>query len=388
VPAYLRRDLERVEHLTDRAETIDQVQSEQDRLAQETNAGDAAAPRAPVLADRQIDVASRIAEVSAHDLPGAPVARGGGASGPLDKMDDPNWRGRATAAVVKAQEQLAAMPQHLTAAREEAAALKQAAERVEMAKHDAAAAPADRRSALERAVRQAEAERKDAEKRLRNTALPVIPAAAEALARRLEPFEPESAGAREVVGRQLALALQEFDQAAAKGDAPGADRPAAAAREAIDAAQKELARAQDVFTERDPLIAAKWFARAAADSLTRSPPDFQSAYRRQMDTSQALSRAWDRTVHEAAAQRLSIVPSMQSLYGVPMPAPILAGKRGAEAKGAASVSDLAAIREWGRLRTREVEELNAPLRETEAPGYEKALQLYFESLSKTSAQGK
>jgi hypothetical protein len=388
VPAYLRRDLERVEHLTDRAETIDQVQSEQDRLAQETKTVDAAAPQAPLLADRQIDVASRIAEVSAHDAPGAPAGPGGGASGFLDKMDDPNWRGRATAAVVKAQEQLAAMPQHLTAAREEAAALKQAAERVEMAKREAAAAPADRRSALERAARQAEDERKDAEKRLRNTALPVIPAAAAALARRLAPFEPESAAAREVVGRRLASALQDFDQAAATGDAPGADRAAAAARDAIDAAQKELARAQDEFTERDPLVAAKWFARAAADSLTRSPPDFQSAYRRQMDTSQALSRAWDRTVHEAAAQRMSLVPSMQSLYGVPMPAPILAGKRGGDAQGAASVSDLAAIREWGRLRPREVEELNAPLRETEAPGYEKALQLYFESLSRTSAEQK
>jgi hypothetical protein len=35
-----------------------------------------------------------------------------------------------------------------------------------------------------------------------------------------------------------------------------------------------------------------------------------------------------------------------------------------------------------------VEELNAPLRETEAPGYEKALQLYFESLSRTSGEAK
>jgi hypothetical protein len=34
-----------------------------------------------------------------------------------------------------------------------------------------------------------------------------------------------------------------------------------------------------------------------------------------------------------------------------------------------------------------VEELNAPLRETEAPGYERALQLYFEMLSRPSAEG-
>jgi hypothetical protein len=34
-----------------------------------------------------------------------------------------------------------------------------------------------------------------------------------------------------------------------------------------------------------------------------------------------------------------------------------------------------------------VEELNAPLRETDAPGYEKALQLYFESLGKSAGEG-
>jgi hypothetical protein len=79
---------------------------------------------------------------------------------------------------------------------------------------------------------------------------------------------------------------------------------------------------------------------------------------------------------------------MQSLYGVAMPMPLVAGRRAGEPKGAASVSDLAAIREWGRLRPRQVEDLNAPLRETEAPGYEKALQLYFESLSRTSGEAK
>ena len=384
VAGYLRRDLDRVEHLTDRAETIDRVQSDQDAIARETQTVDTgAASQAPVLADRQLDVAQRIAEVTAHEDPTAAVDPASAAA--FDRAEDPNWRGRATAAVVRAQEQLAAMPQHLTRAREEAASLRQAAERVEMARREAAAAPPEQKSALERAARQAEQERKEAEKRLRNAALPVLPSTVEALAVRLAPFEPESTAAREVMRRELALALQAFEEAALGGDSAAADRAAAAARAAIEAAQQELARAQDVFTERDPLIAAKWFARAAADSLTRSPPDLQSAYRRQMDTSQALSRAWDRTVHEAAAQRLSLVPSMQSLYGVPVPAPVLTarGRRGADREAAAdAVSDIASVREWGRLRPREVEELNAPIRESEAPGYERALQLYFETLSK------
>jgi hypothetical protein len=389
-PAYLRRDFDRVDRLTDRAETIDRVQSDQERLAQETqsSAAQPSTPEAPALVDRQLDVAQRIEEVAAHDDPSAPepvpsiLAR---------NADDPNWRGRATAAVVRAQEQLAAMPQHLTRAQEEAAALRQAVERVEMAKREAAAAPPDRKSALDGAARQAEQEWQTAEQRFRAAVAPVAASAAEALSARLAPFEPEGAAARQVLGGELAGALRDFEQASLQTDPAAADRAlaaAAAARQAIDAAQRELAAAQDEFTSRDPLVAAKWFARAAADSLTRSPPDFQSAYRRQMDTSQALSRAWDRTVHDAAAQRLSLVPSMQSLFGVAVPAPVLAaGKRAGEQKVGGPVSDMASVREWGRLRTREVEELNAPLRETDAPGYEKALQLYFESLGKSAGEG-
>jgi len=385
-PAYLRREFDRVESLTDRAETIDRVQSDQERIAQETqsSAKQPATPEAPALVDRQLDVAQRIEEVAAHDDPSAPepapsiLAR---------NADDPNWRGRATAAVVKAQEQLASMPQYLTRAQEEAASLQQAVDRVAMAKRELASAPADRKPAMDAAVRQAELERQSAEQRFRASAAPVAPAEAEALSARLGPFEPESAAARRVLGGDLAGALRDFEQASLRNDGPAADRAALAARQAIDAAQRELAAAQDELTSRDPLVAAKWFARAAADSLTRSPPDFQSAYRRQMDTSQALSRAWDRTVHDAAAQRLSLLPSMQSLFGVAVPLPVLAGRPGGEQKVAGPVSDLASVREWGRLRTREVEELNAPLRETDAPGYEKALQLYFESLGKSAGDG-
>jgi hypothetical protein len=385
-PTYLRRDFDRVERLTDRAETIDRVQSEQERVAQETqtSASQPSAPEAPALVDRQLDVAQRIEEVAAHDEPARPEPTPSVVS---RNPDDPTWRGRATAALVRAQEQLAAMPQNLTRAQEEAAALRQATERVEMARREAAAAPDDRRPALESAARQAESERQNVEYRFRSVAAPVAAAVAEALAARLEPFEPESVAARRVLAGELAGALRELELASLRNDSGAVDRAAAAARQAIDAAQRELAAAQDEFTSRDPLVAAKWFARAAADSLTRSPPDFQSAYRRQMDTSQALSRAWDRTVHEAAAQRLSLVPSMQSLFGVAVPAPVLAaGKRGGEQNVTGPVSEMASVREWGRLRTREVEELNAPLREVDAPGYEKALQLYFESLGKPAGE--
>jgi hypothetical protein len=383
VPSYLRREFDRVDQLTDKAEVIDRVQSDQDRLARETRSADAAAG-APLLAERQGDVAQRIAEVTSHDGPapaGLPLPR---AEATADKAQDANWRGRATAAVISAQEQLAALPQQMTRAQEEAVALRGAAERVEMARREAAAAPADRRATLEQTARQAEQESRDLERHLRTSVLPTLLAGAASVAGGLASFEPDTSAARDVIGRQLVPALQDFEQSSLKGDLPAVERAAAAAREAVNGVHRELGRAQEELTSRDPLVAAKWFARAAADSLNRSPPDVQGAYRRQMDTSEALSRAWERTVHEAAAQRLSLVPSMQSLFRAPLPSAMPQGSGGGGGGDPSSgpAPDVASVREWGRLRTRDVEELNTPLRESEAPGYERALQLYFEILSR------
>jgi hypothetical protein len=139
------------------------------------------------------------------------------------------------------------------------------------------------RFAADRAARQMEQDAKDAEERTRRLCLPVLPAAAEALAERLGPFAPETAGARDAVSQQLVPALREFEQSALRKDddaASAADRAASSARTAIDIAQSQLALAQSAFTERDPLVAAKWFAHAAADSLAQSPPDVKAAQQR------------------------------------------------------------------------------------------------------------
>jgi hypothetical protein len=394
LPPSLVRDSQRVERLTAKAEKIDHIQTDQDKLADETRAAGAQPPRA--LAGRQRDVAERIADAGADEPPAsssgaagvvAPEAPASGGGSSVSAADDPNWRGRATATLLRVQEQLAAMPQDLTRSQEAASALRQAAARAQMARSDADAAPDDRKAALEMAARQADQDKADAEERFRAVALPVVPASAESLATALAQFEPESTAAREIVARQLVPALQGFEQVAKSGDAAAAERAAADARSAIVSAQAELARAQQLFTERDPLVAAKWFARAAADSLSRNPPDLTAAQRRQLEASLALSRAWDRTIHQAAAQRLALVPSMQSLFGVPV-APATRGGPGGTGTAPAPATDLASVREWGRLRPREMEDLTAPVRESEPVGYEKALQLYFQRLGQVQDNNK
>ena len=58
------------------------------------------------------------------------------------------------------------------------------------------------------------------------------------------------------------------------------------------------------------------------------------------------------------------------------------GTSGTGDKPATAVADLAPAREWGRLRLREMDDLPAPILESEPAGYEKALQLYFQRLGR------
>jgi hypothetical protein len=299
-----------------------------------------------------------------------------------DPANDPNWRSKASATVVAALEQLASMPQRLAEAKQSSDAWREALRRADNARQMAQQANGQGRAAADRAARQMEQDARDAEDRTRRLCLPVAPAAAEALAERLGPFAPEAAGARDVVSQQLVPALRDFEQAVLRtGDeaASAVDRAASAARTAIDAAQSQLALAQSAFTERDPLVAAKWFARAAADSLSQSPPDVKAAQQRQLDATAALAKAWDQTVHDAASQRLGLLPSMQPLYA----APTLTPPAGTDTSAAPT---MAAAREWSRLRPRDSDSaVSSPLREADPPGYEDALKKYFESL--TRAQG-
>jgi hypothetical protein len=300
-----------------------------------------------------------------------------------DPANDPNWRSKASSTVIGAREQLAGMPQRLAEARQASDAWRDALRRAANARRMAQETKGQARFAADRAARQMEQDAKDAEDRTRRLALPVLPAAAEALAERLGPFAPEAAGARDAVSQQLIPALRDFEQAVLRkeDDAVSAlDRSASSARTAIEAAQSQLVLAQTAFTERDPLVAAKWFARAAADSLAQSPPDVRSAQQRQLDATAALSKAWDQTIHDAASQRLGLLPSMQPLYA----APTLTPPGGSDN---AAAPTMAAAREWSRLRPRDSETaVSAPLREADPPGYEDALKRYFESLGKAGGK--
>jgi hypothetical protein len=353
------------------AKQVDTLGQTQQKLAEETRAAKDGRP--PELVGKQRTVADAIAKIERQEA----AANFNSDTGPSRDADDPNWRGRATAALLFAQEQLAAMPQELASAEEAATARREAADRANRARQEANAAAPDRKPVAGRAADQAEQDAKAAADRLDKAIEPVAPQVAADLAARLDPFAPEASAAREVVAKPLSAALTALAAAAKGNDAGAVARATADARHAMELAQKELAGAQESFTERDPLIAAKWFARAAADSLAKGTPDVRTALAHQSNASAALSRAWDRSIHHAAALRLSILPSLQSVYAPP-PAP---GER-----DTTSLSPLApayaALRDWGKLRPREGDDLAAPLHEATPPGYEEPLRLYFEAIGK------
>jgi hypothetical protein len=297
--------------------------------------------------------------------------------------DDSNWRSRATAALLKAQEELSAMPQALAAVESAVPARHDADMRAQAAKTDADNAPAERKEAADRADRQAAQDAAEAGDRLVLLLNPILPRAAADLANQLEPFAPEATAAHDSIKQALADALETLHQAASSGDTSGTTRAAADARQAIDAAQAQLARAQDALIARDPLITARWFANAAADSMIRSPGDLSTARLHQASATLALSRAWDRAIQRAASQRLALLPTFQSAYATPA-AP------GDHPPTLATPLDpnFSASRQWGQLRAGGDDQINTSLAAPDPAGFEEDLRLYFAAIEKAQEKGK
>ncbi len=356
------------------AETVDHLGQTQDRLAQEARQARAASRD---LIGRQQGVADQIARVE-RQRDQAVVA----SSAPAHDADDPSWRTRAVAALLAVQEHLAAVPRELAMAREAALGCRKAITRAAAAAQEAEqAASAERRPMLLRAAEQAERDAEDAVGRLDKALAPLSPATVSAWADDLDAFTPEAGGARDILADELPAAMVAFESACRDNDPDAVSSTSAAVRELVDAVQHELAEAQATFTERDPLAAARLFARAAADSLAANPADLHAALAHQANVTSALSRAWDRSIHRAAELRLSMQPSFQSLYVPALPAP-------RDSVTGTVLTTALPGREWRPTHTRAGDETASPFRETDPAGYEEPLRLYFESLGKAQERAK
>ncbi len=341
------------------ARRVDDLDQRQSQLAGRLASGDTAA----ALAEQQRSVA--------EEIDGVRLPREGDASTGYEQTDG---RERATTEVLAAIEQLAVMPQALAETQALASTQRNANHGVQTARAAALAAAEDQRGASRRAAEEAIQVAKDAAERVATASRSLNPSVARGLANRLASFAPETDSARDAIEARLIPALEAFEESLAGDDGDFVDRAAADTREAIQATQRELATARDLLVKRDPLAAAKWFARAAAQSLSASPPDVGGARRHQAGVFESLSRAWDQSIHRAAAERLAVVPSLSPVLGPPFP-----GGRGGRGQGSQQGGQFSNGQDWGRLRD-EGAGLDPGLRDSEPPGYEQSLRLYFEAL--------
>lgn len=367
------------------AERIDSLAAKQTALAAET--GLAEPDDAGAIAGKQDEIGDAIADV--HDATRPEV----------DGADDPDWRQEATAAIAAAQAQLAAMPQALASVARADAVRRDATERAKASLDAATAAAPEQRDALDRIARQADRDVAEASRQLALVAEPVKPSVAESMSARLGRYRPPTEASVEAIERELLPALRAVAQSLSADDASSLDRASAQTRKAIERVQAALAKAQDDLVERDPLVAAKWFSRAASAALRETPPDMVAARRHQQSAGVALSKAWDRSIHAAANQRLAGVPAFASVFnlfpnGRATDAGTVSGGMGVGENGAAAgaahrvMSLVPAVRQWGLMRPIGGQPTDAVRRDPDPPGFEEPIRLYFEALGKMKEGGK
>ncbi|HEY7116347.1 MAG TPA: hypothetical protein VH475_07170 [Tepidisphaeraceae bacterium] len=364
---------------------IDKLSQKQERLADQT-ASVADDTQAHAIAGAQRDVADQIGQTrldpssnSARPMPAEPSDTNAAAGPTADDL-----RQRATEAISQAQEKLASFPMQLMTAQQAAQTVAEVSSRLVAAQADAAEATPARRESAERVVGMVKSELDDARKAFGDAMAPLADRTADDLAESLRPFAPDTGAARGALGDSLKDSLANLrdvlTHSAETGDRAGVEPAAQGVRDAVAAAQDALRDAQNKVIERDPLVSARWFARAAADALDTAPPDKRAAVTHQKKTLEALSKAAVEALRRARTARLTQVPGFSSLY-LPLQTPgAWSDDPGVPGR---PLMTLPAPREWGRLRERlGTDPIDAPTGESEPPGYGDALRLYFEVLGR------
>jgi hypothetical protein len=271
----------------------------------------------------------------------------------------------------------------LSTAQQLAQGAADAAARLAAAEKAAADAPEALRESTERVAGMIKSELAETRESLDAALKPLADRAADDLVESLRPFTPDTSLAATTVEEYLNEAYADLRGALARsaesGDRAGVEVASQRVRDAVTQAQDALRDAQAQVIERDPLVSARWFARAAADALASAPPNKPTAVAHQRKTLEALSKAAAEALRRSKNARLAQVPSYAPLYLPPVP-----GGHDPDGRftGERFLPTLPGMRDWGRLRDRPGDAVDAPVRESEPPGYGDALRTYFEVLGK------
>ncbi len=343
------------------------------------------AQRLDKLADQQAQLATELDEAAGKNAADVAVGQQELAQ-EIKKADEQsddakgvqrNMRAEALSAIQQSQERLAAMPQQLQQMAQAADVQFQANDQVARLQQEAGAAQGEKKTAAQHAAERGQVAAADAKQRTAETATPVSAEVPKVMAANLQEYAPQTESAIAALQGKLAPALAELKQVVDANDVKGTTRQLTRTREAIAAAQEELRKAQAVVLDQDPLFAAQSYAQVAAKALQEYPPDVRGARQAQSQAAAALSQSWNQAIRQAAGARLGAVPELSSVYAPESPSNA----------AVAATANLAALREWGRLRQREKDELTTPNKQEDPGGYRQMLQIYFESLGKAKLEG-
>jgi hypothetical protein len=178
------------------------------------------------------------------------------------------------------------------------------------------------------------------------------------------------------VDEKLVPAMDSLQKSLVEGDPADTEIKQARVLDAIAELQATLRVAQRQTMDRDPIVAAKFFARKAAEALEKQPPDLQSARADQRQTSEAIERAWTAAAAKNTKDKLAELPAFRSLlFDELMTIP---------GTGGAALPNFArtASPEWGRLAAKHDAGATGADAAFVPPGFEESLKLYFQTLDK------
>jgi hypothetical protein len=354
---------------------IDRLSNNQEKLADQTAQADET--QAAAIAGVQQQVADDIGQTQVQAAAGAQTT-----------PDSAEARQKATEAISRAQEKLASLPMQLLTVQELAANLGDATTRLSLARAHAAEAPPAQRETAQRVAAMIQSEVEQAQKSFDDASKPLTGPLADDLVDSLRQFAPDTTGAVTAVDEDLRGTLSDLQDILSKSaesrDRAGIEAAAQQVRDALAEVQEALRDAQGKVIERDPLVSARWFARAAADALSAAPPNKRSAAAHQKKTLEALSKAAVEALRRSKNARLSQAPGYAPFYLPPLPGAWDDSE--GRPSGDRLLQTIPGLREWGRLRERMGESLDAPVRESEPAGYSESLRLYFEVLGREDAR--
>jgi hypothetical protein len=202
--------------------------------------------------------------------------------------------------IQSAQERLAALPQALIDLKKAAENRHLAAEKEATAKQNLARAGPTSRPVAERIEKQSQSDLNEASASLAEAIKAVGAERISQLGQNLRKHGTEPGGAGDLVNATLTPVLNAAVEAARLGDADAMEKSADQARVSMSQIQDELRRAQSQLIQRDPVVSAKIFSESLA-----APLGPQNSSPTALNPDQALSKAWQDVVRDAAANRLA-----------------------------------------------------------------------------------